>query len=1157
MKILFRLLRFVLAGHVLLGLVALAQNTGATVTGVVTDPQGSAVPNAQVVLTNDATNVPFTTKTNDDGIYRITGLLPGTYKADVTREGFKSTVKDGIGLHVDDQISLNFSLEVGVVSQSVTVQAGVPLIESESSTVGQVIESRTVVDQPLNGRNIYALVALTPGVIAQGGTGQPAATSQIWANNNYQIGGGFGNQSSTFLDGAPVNVNYANGTPLTPTQDSIVEFRVETNNVGPQFGATGGGIITMVTRSGGDTFHGTAYEFLRNKVLDANTYFGNQAGLAVPAFTQNQYGVAVGGPVVKHRTFFFFSWENFALRQGNTLAMTVPTLAERAGDFSGLSPIYDPCSGNVNAQNTCASTPAQRTQFAGNVIPAARLDPTAVAALSYDYPLPNANGVNNYINNYGTGVNSKQFVGRIDDNISSRQHLFGRYTYESGIYEPVIPFAGLPTVGTGPEPTTVNQFTLSDNYTFNTSTVAEVRLAFLRFTWSITPPVPTLDVTKFNWPASFNTEMAFPYGPGLCINGYSINFLCGNYEQNLRSANNNYSIGGSLTKEIGRHTFKFGADAERLDDNYGQSNDSSGSYSFSNGMTALNPLNPGTTGNPFASYLLGYGSGGSATQLHIPAASQRYYGIYANDQWKVTTNFTLNLGLRWEQPGAFTERTNRATVFLPQAVSPLAAPSGLPLKGNYALVASPQWSDRTNTQLHWNLFAPRVGFAYRYGQRTAIRGGFGMFFPPIGYNLDLAPGQSPVNSATTNWLASLDGGITPYDTLHNPFPTGIIQPAGHDPNFETAFYGSGPNSPEPIQPPARVYQWNFGVQSDLGQGVVLDLTYAGARGTNLPTLVENIDTLPDADLSLGSQLIQTVPNPFFGLAAAGPTLGSEQTVTQQQLLLPYPQFTAVGSVNKNDRDSYYQALQASLQKRFGRGGNLLVAYTWWKLISNVDTLTAWSEGEAGLEGPNGAYGGDQDPNNLRGERSLSGNDVSQNVVVSYVLDLPFGRGGKFLSGATGVTDKLVSGWSFDGVTTFQAGFPLGISNAIPATLGGTRPNVVPNCAKSISGGAVSRLNMWFNTACFTQPPAFTFGNESREDNTLRAAGINNWNVGIAKQLFLIKEQYGLTFRTEFFNLFNRVQFGPPGTAFGTAQFGVISSQVNNPRLIQFGLRFTF
>jgi len=390
---------------------ALAQTTGATVSGTVTDPTGAAVPNAQVVLTNNATNVPFNATTNGVGIYRITGLLPGSYKATVTHEGFNSTVKDGIELHVLDQVALDFSLQIGSVAQSVTVQAGSALIETASSTIGQVIESRGIVDQPLNGRNIYSLLALVPGVVANGGTDQPAAMSQIWANNNFSIGGGFGNDNSTYVDGAPINVNYAWGSALTPTQDAIVEFKVESNNIGPQFGATGGGIVNLVTRSGGNAFHGTAYEFLRNKVMNANTFYGNKEGLSVPPFTQNNYGAAVGGPIVKDKAFFYFSWEGFALRQGNTFATTIPTAAQRTGDFSaaGLNPIYDPCAGNVNAQNTCVSTPAQRTQFPGNMIPPGRLDPTAMATILTVYPLPNATGVSNYINNYSSGVNSKQF----------------------------------------------------------------------------------------------------------------------------------------------------------------------------------------------------------------------------------------------------------------------------------------------------------------------------------------------------------------------------------------------------------------------------------------------------------------------------------------------------------------------------------------------------------------------------------------------------------------------------------------------------------------------------------------------------------------------------------------------------------------------------
>jgi hypothetical protein len=1134
---------------------ALAQTTGATVSGTVTDPTGAAVPNAQVVLTNNATNVPFNATTNGVGIYRITGLLPGSYKATVTHEGFNSTVKDGIELHVLDQVALDFSLQIGSVAQSVTVQAGSALIETASSTIGQVIESRGIVDQPLNGRNIYSLLALVPGVVANGGTDQPAAMSQIWANNNFSIGGGFGNDNSTYVDGAPINVNYAWGSALTPTQDAIVEFKVESNNIGPQFGATGGGIVNLVTRSGGNAFHGTAYEFLRNKVMNANTFYGNKEGLSVPPFTQNNYGAAVGGPIVKDKAFFYFSWEGFALRQGNTFATTIPTAAQRTGDFSaaGLNPIYDPCAGNVNAQNTCVSTPAQRTQFPGNMIPPGRLDPTAMATILTVYPLPNATGVSNYINNYSSGVNSKQFNFRVDYNVSSKQHMFGRYTYEDGVYEGVLPYH-TPYTGTGPEPTLAEQFVIGDNYTISPTTIAQIRLSYLRFTWAIVPPVPSLDVTKFDWPASFNTEMTWPYLPGLCIAGYSNpSFMCGNSEQNLHAFNNNYTLSGSFTKDIGRHTLTFGGEVERLDDNYGQVNNSSGVYDFSSGFTALNPLSPGNTGDALASTELGYAVDGAATQLNIPAADQYYSGLYVNDQYKVTSKLTLNLGLRWEQPGSFTERHNRATVFLPTAVSPLAAPTGLPLTGNYALVASSEWPDRHNTQQHWDQFAPRVGFAYRLGDKTAVRAGFGVFFPPIGYNLILAPGQSPVNSATTNMITSLDSGITPYATLHNPYPTGIIQAVGHSLDFETKLYGSSPNSPLPVQPVTRVFQWNFSVQRELGRGTVLDATYAGSRGTNLPTLIENVDTLPDADLAQGSQLIQSVANPFFGLSAAGPTLGSEQTVTKAQLLLPYPQFTGVGGVNQNDRMSAYNALQVKLQKHFSHGGTLLLAYTWAKLVSNTDELPSWSEAEAGLEGPQG----DQDPHNLLGERSLSGQDVSQNLVISYVVDLPFGKGHRWLPGATGVTQHLVGGWALNGTSTFQKGFPLGINNAIPAPYGGSRPNVVAGCKKSISGAGVSRLDEWFNTTCFSEPPAFTFGNESREDSTLRAQGVNNWNVGIAKQLFSVHDRVGLTFRAEFFNLFNRVMFGPPGTSYGTPQFGVISSQVNNPRLVQLALRLEF
>ena len=1157
MKILYRLLIVVYTGCALLGAVASAQTTSATVTGVVTDKNGAALPNTQVTMTNLATQVRFTTITNNSGIYRISDLLPGAYKGVASHSGFKKTVKNGITLSVDDHLAINFLLQVGTVTENISVSAGAPAINTESSSVSEVVGSREIRDQPLNGRNIYDLEAVAPGVIAQGGTNQQAAMSQIWANNNYQIGGGFGNDSTTFVDGTPINVNYAQGSALTPTQDSIQEFKIVTNDAGPEWGPTGGGIVNMEIRSGTDAFHGTAYDYVRNKVLNANTFFADQANIPKPAFTQNQFGAALGGPIVRNHAFFFFDWEGFILNQGSTTETTVPTAAERKGDFSapGLPKIYDPCAGdaNVNANNTCITVPAQRTQFPGNVIPASRLDPTAVASENIYFPLPNAPGVENYIYNYTIGENSNQYTARIDDNISSKQHIFGHYIFNRGIGAPEYILGS--DIGLQRSPTTTTSVVLGDDYTINPTTVANIRVSFLRFTWLRDTLANPSDVTKFAWPAAFNTEFEAPGGPGLGITGFA-----GSYGSDiLTAANNNYLISGTITKVLGHHTLTFGGEAERLDDNYGQgSGASTGSFGFSNAMTSINPANPGDTGFSYASFLLGYGTGGSAVQLKIPAGGQHYQGYFFNDEYKATPNLTLDLGVRWEQPGAFTARHDLATVFLADAASPLGSSvGGMPLKGNFALVNTPEWSKRTTLQEHWNLFAPRLGFAYRMNDKTSIHSGAGEYFPPVGYNLYLSPAFSPINNGSTPWIASLNGGITPYNTLHNPFPNGVVEPEGRNPNFETdlPLYGSSPISPEPDQPPTRIYQWNVGIDRELGGGWLLNATYAGARGTHLPAATQNVDWLPDGDLAQGAQLLKSVPNPFFGIKAAGSVLATEPSLPKSQLELPFPQFTGVQAAGMNDRDSYYESLQMKLERRFGSGGDLLAAYTLARLVDNVDTLTSWSESEAGFKGASG----DQDPNNLRGERSLSAQDVPQNLVVSYVLDLPFGRGEKFLSGVQGFSNELASGWSADGMSTFQAGFPVGISNGIPAVFGGNRPNVVPGCKRAVTGLPVAaRLNDWFNAACFSEPPAFSYGNEPREDPTIRGGGVDNYNVALAKE-FKVSERVGLIFRSEFFNLFNHPQFTPTfaSTLYGIPGFGTGGNQVNNPRLVQFALRMMF
>jgi hypothetical protein len=316
-----------------------AQNPNATVTGLITDPTGNAMPGATVLLIDVNTNVATTAKTNGDGLYRITGLVPSVYRAEISKEGFKRVIKDEIVLHVQDEVSLNFSLEVGSVTESITVEAGEPLLQTQTSSLSEAIEGRTVQDTPLNGRNVLNLVALVPGVVAQGSASGNPIGNQSGSTNpngwgNYQIGGGMSNQSATFIDGAPINTSYVNSVALVPSQDSIQEFRVETNNVTPEYGRFAGGVINLSTKSGTNSFHGTAYEYIRNKVLNANNFFNNSAGLPTPAFTQNQYGAALGGPIKKGKIFFFGNWEGFSLRTATPQVLTVPTDAERGGDFS-------------------------------------------------------------------------------------------------------------------------------------------------------------------------------------------------------------------------------------------------------------------------------------------------------------------------------------------------------------------------------------------------------------------------------------------------------------------------------------------------------------------------------------------------------------------------------------------------------------------------------------------------------------------------------------------------------------------------------------------------------------------------------------------------------------------------------------------------------
>jgi hypothetical protein len=1150
-----------------------AQATYGSIIGTVTDASGAVIPNAAVTLTNTGTSERRTGASDGFGNYQFVNLIPGRYKVEAEAGGFKRWTRDQIAVEVQAAVRIDIRMEVGEVTQVTEVVAQTPLLQTQATSLSQVVEGRTVQEMPLNGRNVLNLTALVPGVVPQGLAMGSTAGVNVFAWGNYQIGGGMANQSASFLDGGPLNVNYANLTALVPSQDAVSEFRVQTNNLSPEFGRFTGGVINLSTKSGTNNFHGSAYEFFRNRSLNANNFFNNSQGQPRPAFSQNQYGVSLGGRIIRDKTFFFAAWEGFRLRQGIPYTMTVPTLGMRNGDFSQVYTsaakqivIYDPattCGTPGNAACDSATT-VKRTPFPGNFVPVERRDAIALKFMQLLFPLPNTpgnplTGANNYTANASVGGDNDQYNFRIDQNVSDKQRIFGRVTFWNAKTLPKDPFRLKTYPGSeGPEYFNTKQTVIADTYVFSPNIIGDLRAAWLRFPFGREPEMLGFDVTKAGLPAYLN-NLPIRTLPAVNVQGMSATG-----QVYIFARNDSISLAPSLTHIRGRHTFKYGGEIRRLTFNFTQVGSPVGQYVFDNLFTSANPVSPTvngvTTGLGAASFLLGYGASGTLTVPSLTAGGMLYQGYYVNDTFQVNSKLTLNLGARWELPGPWTERFDRLTVFLPNTPNPIVPE----YKGMIGLVKSIERPTRRQMDKQYSLIAPRVGIAYRVTDRFVVRTGYGIFYVPNDVTFAMSPYLAPINSITNTWASTLDSSLTRNATLANPFPSGILQPPGRDPSYQRTLLGQAINAGTPIPSESVGYmqQWNFNVQRELVQGFLLEVGYAGSKGVHLSGSGQTagggngqqIDQLPDQYLSMGSALLTRVPNPFFGKVLSG-TLASS-TVQQGQLLRPYPQYNGVTNASAYNRDSQFHSLQAKLERRFRNGGVILASYAWSKNISNTDTTTGW------LESPNVGGGGtptQQNNNNHKLEKSLSSFDVSHRLVLSYVIDLPFGKGRRFMNSLAGPADKLLSGWGLNGVTTFQAGFPLKFTTATNLTNsfgGGSRPNVAYNCERLLTTPPRARLGKWFDTGCFFAPPSFTFGTASRTDPVLRAHGQNNFDMSLFKNT-QINERFGVQFRAEFFNIFNRVQFGFPGQSLGVSQFGVVSSQANQPRLVQFALRVLY
>jgi hypothetical protein len=1140
----------------LAGAVPLFAQTG-RITGRVSDSTGAAVANAPVVVTQLSVNQQRTTETSSEGYYTVPDLPPGSYSIAVNNRGFKPITQTGVTLQVDQTLRLDFALEVGSITEQVVVQAQAPLLDTESQSVGQTIQSKQVINLPLLGRNPYALGALVPGVrVSRGLNDLPV--DQI-STASVSINGAPGNANEFLLDGAPNTAAAQNQPIIYPNADSVQEFRVETNNFSAEYGRAAGGVFNVVTKSGTNALHGDVYEFLRNDKLNGNDFFANRGGKAVPPFKFNQFGGILGGPVViphlyngRDKTFFFVSTELVRFVQGVTYTATVPDPRLLTGDFSSLRTatgqpitIYDPGSTTLGADNRYT-----RKAFVGNKIPISQINPVAAKIASY-WPAPNATGsaftgTNNYVRTDANNIQKNTYSARLDQNFTSNTRMLTRFSYDDTPWTRASPYGtqdlGAPAFG--PQDFTRYNSVIEADHVFSPTLIGTVRGSFSRLSNFRAPLSLGFDIATLGFPANLASQIGAPAAfPAIAITGYGVSSSISNNSGTgtlgttgiINFGMNNYNISAGVTKNLNQHTIKVGGEFRAVQLNTLQTGDTSTNFNFTSGFTqGPNAAQASATaGNALATFLLGIPDGSVAPSAAL-AMQTKYYAIYLQDDWKVSKTFTVNLGLRYDLETPRTDRYNQLTNFDYAAASPLRAP-GLNLNGALSFVGV-QGVSRYQGDIDPNNVAPRIGFAWHVTPKTVIRSAGGIFYGTI-WGFGAQPSQFGVSgfSAVTNIVSSLNG-VTPIVSLSNPYPTGINQATGSSLGAATllgqdiSFFDRSNVTP-------YTAQWNFDIQRELPAGILFDVAYVGTRGLKFPMNLQR-NQLPDSALALGDNLRTQVPNPFFGQITSGQLASA--TIARAQLLRPYPQFTAVTSSVASWASTNYHALQVKVEKRYAKNLTLLASYTFSKMMD-------YGTGTFGGETLSG--GGVQDYNNLRAEYGTSALDQTHRLITNVVYSLPW------YSQQHGFVGHLLGGWQLSVIGSFYSGSPLGVSSAVNGTFsqgGGQRPN----WNGQDPGLSQPTLEAWFNTSVFSTPAAYHFGTAPRTFSSVRSDKTHNVDLSLQKVTNLT-ERLGLEFRAEAFNLTNTPVFSPPNTTFGSPSFGVVSSQANLPRVVQLALKLKF
>ena len=1056
-----------------------AQTYQGALRGAVRDPQG-VIPGAEVTLINEDTNAERLAMTNEVGEYAFTSVLPGPYTVRVSLPGFKTEERKNFRIGTQQSAVLDFMLEVGAISEQITVTGETPLVERASATQAASLDREALQNLPIFGRNPFFAAISTPGVI-QTGDPQFVRYQDQSGSSQLSLGGGPRRGNGYLIEGVSIT-DLTNRPTIAPSIEAIEELKVQTKTYEADMGRAAGGVFNTTARSGSNTWHGSGLLVSKPGATTGTLFFAKRAGLPNPPQYYSNWAGSLGGPIVKDKTFFWFSTDDYTQRSTRNNVLTLPTAAERAGDFSQtrntagqLVTIYDPLTTRT------VNGVIVRDPFPGNIIPADRLSAVAGAMLQ-PMPLPTAGKSFNGQATLDDGPQNQETL-KIDQRWTDLWTMSGMYAHQH-TKEPGSAFYG--PHGTVPgDPSasllfrTVDFFALNNIFVPNANTAIAVRYGYNRFQ-DFGGNYPAFDASTLGFPSSLVSAMTFNTFPTVNITGYN---GLGNGGP-TRTTHVTQTANASISRLKGSHTLKFGAEYRRIGATVRAFSSSAGTYSFTQAFTAPTPTASG--GDAFASFLLGYPASGSIVHATPSQYLVDYYAGYVQDEFRATSKLTLNYGLRYEYEPGIREADSHFTVgFDRNADFPVQVP-GLALKGGLMYAGENGYPTRQGQPL--NGVAPRGGLAWSLSSKDVIRGGYGFYWAPMQFS---GVGETAMGrlgyTATTTYLSSTDGNRTPANTLSNPFPAGVTPPQGSALGLATGAGGVIDFVDRESQP-GQVQQYSVDYTRELRGGIAVSIGYSGSRAEHMPVggtvdATVNINQIDPQYLSLGPALLDLVPNPFFGNTAFG-NLANAATITRGQLLRPFPQFTDVLAHRVTEARTRYNAMTLRFDKRVRNNWGLNANYTFSRLMDNQfgESNTYSGRNQSAL-----------DSYDLEREWGYSLLDVPHRVNVNGTFVVPVGEGHQWLSGGLG--NAVLGGWSVTMAARFQNGFPVSVwqSSNNSGLLGSSqRPNIVPGVELATSGSLDDRLATWINAAAFTAAPGTPSATRRERSRTCERRDSATW-----------------------------------------------------------------